>query len=119
MFFQIFSGDALACQIEAGNQKGGRYFCWFCNHDGNRGNDLAYSLNVEHRSLKQNIKLVLQTVNGRKGATGHKTNYFEDLPKAEVIAELHERKVNNLLVLTKVVLNCIFISPYHFKRAKR
>ena len=78
-------GDAPACQLEAGHQKGGRYFCWFCPIDGNRTADLAYSLNVKQEALGQKVEKILQTSTCKKNAIELKTNYFENLKKADII----------------------------------
>ena len=86
-------GNAPVCQLESGHQKGGRYFCCFCNVDGNRSSDLTYTLNVKPEALGQKAEKVLKTGTGRKSAKELKTNYFESLLKADIIGELHEREV--------------------------
>ena len=78
------------------SQKGGRYFCWFCDSDGNRGADIAHILNSKTTSLSYKTDLVLQTTNGKSSAREQKTNYYDGLDKASVIGELHERKVKLL-----------------------
>ena len=53
MFY--FVGDAPASQLEAGQQKGGHFFCWHCPVRATRGRDLAYVLNCERQTLQERI----------------------------------------------------------------
>ena len=56
----LFKGDGPACQHEAGQQKGGHFFCWSCSFDIVRYTDLAY---IEHINdlLPRSHKKVLAT----------------------------------------------------------
>jgi hypothetical protein len=79
--------------LECGHQKGGNYFCWFCETHATRGDDLAYVLNAKITSIQEKIDSVLATENGKSGARSNKSNYFDRLDKSDLIAELHERGV--------------------------
>ena len=53
--FNFFlSGDAPACQLEIGQQKGGNYFCWGCNMKATRNEDMG--LHVISRKIMQPYK---------------------------------------------------------------
>ena len=53
---ELFKGDAIASQLEAGHQKGGYVPCWHCPVKMTRGRDLAYVLNGEQQTMKRERK---------------------------------------------------------------
>ena len=89
----IISGDAPACQLECGHQKGGRYFCWVCNIDGKLANDVAHLLNTKTFSMEDRLQDAKNTTAGRNGVKEKKTNFYADLKREDIILELHEREV--------------------------
>jgi len=50
-------------------------------------------LNAETTHLKQKVNHVLATETSREAALNGKVNYYENLDKADLIAELHSREV--------------------------
>ena len=97
------SGDAPACQLECGHQKGGRFFCWACDVDGHLTNDVAHSLNSKTVSLKDRIDSALQTTAGRKGVKENLTNFYVELCREDLILELQEREVNDFYIHIRIV----------------
>ena len=57
----FFKRDGPACQHEAGQQKGGHFFCWSCSFDIVRYTDLAYILNTSMTYFQDRIRKVLAT----------------------------------------------------------
>jgi len=57
----LFSGDAPACQLEIGQQKGGRFFCWFCSMDANRCEEIDYMYAAERADIETRIKKLRST----------------------------------------------------------
>ena len=58
----FFKWDGLACQHEAGQQKGGRFFCWSCSFDIFRCTDLAYALSTSMTYFQDRIRKVLAQI---------------------------------------------------------
>ena len=54
-------GDAPACQLEAGQQKGGHYFCWCCGMRATRGQEIDYMFNAKKLNLKERIEKLTAT----------------------------------------------------------
>jgi len=54
---------------------------------------LTCTLNAETTSLKQKLNHVLATETSRAAALNGKVNYYENLDKTDIIAELHTREV--------------------------
>jgi len=55
----LILGDAPACELEAGQQKGGgkggHYPCWYCTTKFTRGHELGYTLYAKRESLQTRI----------------------------------------------------------------
>ena len=62
---RMFHGDGPASAIEAGNQKGGHYFCPSCDIHICQTNDISYSFQKPFRSLSYKQNLVLKGKFGR------------------------------------------------------
>ena len=58
---QIFKGDNPACQLEAGHQKNGDYFCWQLLLNPKMFLNLVYTLSQPNFSLEDRIKKVKQS----------------------------------------------------------
>jgi len=92
--------------LECGHQKGGNYFCWFCETHTTRGDDLTYILNAKLTPIQEKIDCVLATEHRKFGARSNKSNYFDRMDKTDLIAELHERAVYIFVV------SHFFLLPY-------
>ena len=57
---RLFHGDGPASALEAGNQKGGHYFCPSCDIHTCLTNDIACCYQKDFRSLAYKKDLVLQ-----------------------------------------------------------
>ena len=58
---QIFEGDYPACQLEAGHQKNGDYFCWQCPLNAKMSSNLVYTISQPNFLLEDHIKKVKQS----------------------------------------------------------
>ncbi|XP_066914907.1 uncharacterized protein [Clytia hemisphaerica] len=95
--FRFFKGDAPACQLEAGHQKGGDYFCWGCPMYAKRGNDIAYvfgrkSMDLQDRIHKLNLSSYMRTC-----LKNHKANVLDKISKDEIRSELSLRGIKFLM----------------------
>uniref|UniRef100_A0A7M6DRJ9 Uncharacterized protein n=1 Tax=Clytia hemisphaerica TaxID=252671 RepID=A0A7M6DRJ9_9CNID len=90
---RFFKGDAPACQLEAGQQKGGNHFCWHCPMKASRGKDLAHLLNCERQTVQERIDKLTMTHYGRQSIVNGIVNPAERITKPDIIGELHEREV--------------------------
>ncbi|XP_066935614.1 uncharacterized protein [Clytia hemisphaerica] len=59
--YNLKTGDAPACQIEAGHQKGGHYFSWTSKIKSSRTMDVAHKLNAKHLTLQDKIDILKST----------------------------------------------------------
>ena len=55
------SGDWPACQLEAGQQKGGHFYSWRSEMKANRGHDLAYMFGCKRLTLQERIDKLIKT----------------------------------------------------------
>ena len=58
---RVFKGDSPARQFEAGQQKGGNFFCCSCSIQGNFSANLRYTLQSKSLSLQERINKVTET----------------------------------------------------------
>ena len=58
---RIFKGDSPARQFEAGQQKGGNFFCCSCSIQGNFSANFRYTLQSNCLSLQKRINKVTET----------------------------------------------------------
>ena len=54
-------GDAPACQIEAGQQKGGHFYCWICDIKAANNSNLAEVLQAQTFTLQERIDFLNST----------------------------------------------------------
>ena len=90
---RIFKGDSPARQFEAGQQKGGIFFCCSCSIQGNFSANLRYTLQSKCLSLQERINKVTQTESTLQRIRRGDVKFFHKLKKDEIIDELHQPKV--------------------------
>ena len=90
---KFFKGDGPAAQFEAGQQKGGDYFCWSCNLFAGRSDDLTYALNTEYTSLQDRISLLLKSSRSKAASRKRELKLYKNMQKPDIISELHDRGV--------------------------
>ena len=88
-----FHGDGPACEMEAGKQKNGRYPCWLCPANFDFGNDLVYILSTPHLNLKDCVQKIMTSITSQNKISNGKIKLYKNLPKHEIIDELHERGI--------------------------
>ena len=90
---RVFKGDSPARQFEAGQQKGGNFFCCSCSIQGNFSANLRYTLQSKSLSLQERINKVTQIESALQRIRRGDVKLFHKLKKDEIIDELHQRKV--------------------------
>ena len=90
---RFFKGDGPSCQFEAGQQKGGHYFCWICGIVAYRTRDYAHAAYRKWLSFADRQEKVLRTENSRDKSRKGFVKLYSNLNKAEVLDELDEREV--------------------------
>ena len=90
---KFFKGDGPAAQLEAGQQKGGEYFCWCCSLSSHRSNDIQHSFYQPSMSLEERRLKVLESLRSTNRSYRKDTKLYKDLSKTELVSELHERGV--------------------------
>ena len=91
---RFFHGDGPACELEAGQQKNGRYPCWLCPANFDLGNDLTYMYSLPHLSLEDRMQKILQSECSENRIKEGKTKLYKNLQKHEIIHELHQRGIS-------------------------
>ena len=91
---RFFHGDGPATALEAGNQKGGNYFCPSCDVHLRLTDDIAHCYRQKVRSLGEKQHKVLQGTFGRINSLRRKTLPFEKLNVSQLKAELRSRNVD-------------------------
>lgn len=91
---RIFKGDNPAAQLEAGQQKGGNYFCVACKINAFKSKSIFHSQGLEHLSLQDRINKITCSHYTISRIKHNNTKYFENLEHYQVVEELRERKIN-------------------------
>ena len=91
---RLFHGDGPATAFEAGNSKGGTYFCPSCDVHSCLTDDISYSYQKKIRSLAYKQKDILKGTVARKKSLEHKTLPFEKWTVDELKSELNSRNVD-------------------------
>ena len=91
---RMFHGDGPASQLEAGNQKGGNYFCPSCDIHICQTDDISCSFEKKYSSYSEKQNLILKGVIGKKNSLENQTQPFEKLTVNELIQELKSRNVD-------------------------
>ena len=93
---RFFHGDGPASAFEAGNQKGGHYFCPSCNIHTCDTMNISRSFRNEYVSLSDKQNVILEGKFGKINLLKGKTLPFEKLSRSEIIDELTSRGVDVL-----------------------
>ena len=88
---RFFHGDGPAAALEAGNQKGGNYFCPSCDVHLCLTDDITHCYQQKVKSLAEKQHKVLQ---GKFGRIKRRTLPFEKLDVSQLEAELNSRNVD-------------------------
>ena len=91
---RYFHGDGPATQLEAGNKKGGHYFCPSCDIHICQTDDIACSYQHKTKSLADKQTFVLSGRIGKRNTLLRNTVPFERLSVPELKQELLSRKVD-------------------------
>ena len=91
---RLFHGDGPAVALEAGNQKGGYYFCPCCGVHLCQTNDITHCYQRQIRSLEDTRSQVIKGKFGMKNSIKKETYPFEKLSALELEGELKSREVN-------------------------
>ena len=90
---RIFKGDDPAAQLEAGQQKGGNYYCWVCPVEASRANDIAHVMNKDYYSMQDRINKIKLSVSSKDKLKSGTTKLYSNLDKIDIADELHQRKI--------------------------
>ena len=91
---RFLHGDGPAAAFEAGNQKGGHYFCPSCDVHSGFTDNISYSYQSALRSLEDIRQRVLQGDIGKKRSMKKVTCPFEKLTACDLQKELSKHKVD-------------------------
>ena len=93
MLCVFFKADGPACQFEAGQQKGGHYFCWMCDIHYSHVKDYVY---LSYRKIYsyQDRQKIIKTSGSRRRSKGGSVQLYDKLEKEELTRELIERDVD-------------------------
>ena len=95
MYF--FHGDGPVCALEAGNQKGGHYFCPSCHIHLCQTDDITCTYQQNIKSYAEKQSLILAGKVGRSNSLSYleeKTLPFEKLTVVELKYELRSRNID-------------------------
>ena len=110
---RFFKGDSPGCQFEAGQQKGGNFFCTSCFIHSNHVKNICFSNKKEIMSLQDRIEKVKSTTTSQIKLQKQQLKLHERLSKTEIIDELHQRAVKFTSTLTKKDLMDILSYEMH------
>ena len=91
---RLFHGDGPAVALEAGNQKGGYYFCPCCDVHLCQTDDISCCYQQKIMSLQDKQSKVIKGKFGRKNTLKKETCPFEKLSAVELKEELQSRNIN-------------------------
>ena len=90
---RFFKPEGPACQFEAGQQKGGHYFCWTCDIHCSNVKDYVYSSYMKIYSYQDRQEKIIKTSGSRRRSKGGSVKLYDKLEKDELTRELIERDV--------------------------
>ena len=91
---RLFKGDGPSCQVEAGQQKGGNYFCWICRIHCVSSHDFAHAAYRKWLSFEDRQKKVLSSHRSIIEKSKEKfVDLYSNLKKGELVDELDERGI--------------------------
>ena len=89
----FFHGDSPSRQYEAGQQKGGNFYCAVCGASAHRVYEVDYVFRCPHISLKDRQQLVLKGPYGKANSLAKSNKPFQGLTKSNLIRELNARSI--------------------------
>ena len=92
----LILGDGPASQFEAGQQKGGDYFCWACPVSGESTNSLSYCYYQKCISFEERRDKILQSLRSQNATRNNNLKLYSNLKKDAICQELQERGVKYL-----------------------
>lgn len=93
---RVFHGDGPAAQLEAGQQKGGHYFCPTCGIHASRCNDIAHAYYLPSFTYQQRFDKVMEGKISQSRTTRRQFKPFEKLSAALLKTELKSRKLSSV-----------------------
>ena len=90
---RFFHGDSPSCQYEAGQQKGGNYYCAICGANAHRVYELNYAFRCPHISLDDRQELVFAGPCGKANSMAKSNKPFHKLTKHDLGKELNARSI--------------------------
>ena len=90
---RFFHGDSPSRQYEAGQQKGGNFYCAVCGANAHRVHELDYVFHCPHISLEDRQQLVLKGPLGKANSLAMSNKPFQGLTKNSLIHELNARAI--------------------------
>ena len=91
---RLFKVDGPAIAFEAGNQKGGYYFCPCCDVHACLTDDISHCYQQGIKSLENLQFRVMKGRVGSRNSQSKQTCPFEKLSTTELLAELKSRNIN-------------------------
>ena len=110
---RMFKGDSPARQFEAGQQKGGNYFCVCCAIHSNLTSDFAYAHSQEHISLQDRISKIRASAQSVKKLQNHSLKLYDNLKRSNIEAELRDRNIKTYLSMTQEQLRKLLDNEMH------
>ena len=89
----IFKGDKPASQFEAGQQKGGNFYCFLCATQAENASSYVHTHHKYIETIADHIKIVKKTDLSVSKTNSQKIKLYDNFNKDELIAELRGRDV--------------------------
>ena len=93
----MFKGDKPAAQFEAGQQKGGNYYCFACGIHAEAACSYIHSNKLTLQTLSERIDIINMSQNARSKSKTGNLKLFDHLKKHEIVEELNSRNVKFLV----------------------
>ena len=91
---RIFKGDKPAAQFEAGQQKGGNFYCFSCPSHAENASSYVHTHAKLIETISDRINIVKKTELSKNKCNSQKIKLYENLNKDELITELRGRNAN-------------------------
>ena len=82
---RFFHDDGPACQMEAGQQKNGKYPCWICPVNFDRASNFSYVLGLPHQDLHDRMQHVMKTIPSKEKIKEGRTKLYSNLKNHEIL----------------------------------
>ena len=90
----IFKGDKPAAQFEAGQQKGGNFYCFSCPSHAENASRYVHTHAKLIETISDRINIVKKTELSKNKCNSLKIKLYVNLNKDELITELSGRNAN-------------------------